>query len=1156
MLIKRLELQGFKSFPEKTKVIIHPGITVIVGPNGTGKSNIVDSLLWVLGGKRFKALKGEGRGEFIFNGNNKMAPLNMADVSLVLEDESEELVINHRIFRSGESEYRMNGKVARLKDIQDALWKKAIGETEYFVIEQGNIGVFLTSKPIEKRALLEEAAGTAYYKDKKRQTQNKLENSEQNLIRLEDIIDEVSKAKNSLKRQAHAAIRYRKLRENIRELTLFSYRKKIEKIESSHAELSSLYTESLNQEKQIMSRLKDEEKNLAERRKELWVLEKSLKEEQEKLYSQRTLLSRLETEKEKEEKNIDFLEERKKSAHQNRSELAQELITQEKEKTENESNLEIFAEDLNQRQKDLNVTLQANQAYQQKLKARQSKIETLREKSLQTLSLRTESKNEAAKLEKELELTLLQEEKLKSQLGSEESSFQKIKDDLSQSEKETRRLKGLIEKKQEELKTNQLNLQKAESTINSLQDQFNELTGLREKDILHLHALEKIEEKEKGADISSDIPQALGLLVDSIETDPKDAYLVDVFWKDEAKATLVHAQDFLDNLAKRELKGNFILLSPQKKEALSSKAFQDKRVIGLLKSHIRSQPKIKEALPQLNEAAIVQDIKSAVELWLHFPSINCITIKGDLLFQSGLLKLGPKKEGILTLRQEIKKLKENIALKEKKISPLDLQINKETTRKNQLEEKTKQDSEEISSLEDQIKEKLRRKNYSHTEQEKIKTHIDILEKEFTILSAEIQALTRKQETVLSRIKGIEEKEDNLKEQMEEEEESFSTLQGKNERERKQSFTLQSNVDILKEKIRNLKTQIQANKQRKKNTEARIISLDREILAADKEKNESKENIQRFDTQASKLREEKKEIESQLTQDEVRLRILQNEQKEIEEKIERMREEYESQKEERVQREIRKAETERDLVNLEESCWQENKKTLKEVKKEISIDEIAKMKVEESLEKSNEDLQKYKTVNLMAEEEYLIQEKRYDFLTQQRADLHESIDSTKQAIKKIDQESKTQFMKALNEVNKYFKEIFSLLFEGGDAEVKLTDPDQPLDSGVEIAAQPPGKKIQSLNLLSGGEKSLTSLAFFFALFRYKPIPFCVLDEIDAALDETNLLRFLNLMKKIKNQTQFILITHNFKTMEVADYIYGTTMAEPNVTNIYSLKLKNK
>ena len=212
MIIKKLELQGFKSFPEKTKILFHPGITVIVGPNGTGKSNIVDALMWVLGGKRLKSFRGERGTEMIFNGSQKNAPMSMADVTLSLEDKVENLKINHRYFRSGESEYRMNGKLVRLKDIQESLWKKSIGEKEYFVIEQGAIGGFLSSKPLEKRHLLEEAAGTAYYKDKKRQAQNKLENSEQNLTRLEDIIAEVTKAKNSLKRQASAAIRYRKLR--------------------------------------------------------------------------------------------------------------------------------------------------------------------------------------------------------------------------------------------------------------------------------------------------------------------------------------------------------------------------------------------------------------------------------------------------------------------------------------------------------------------------------------------------------------------------------------------------------------------------------------------------------------------------------------------------------------------------------------------------------------------------------------------------------------------------------------------------------------------------------------------------------------------------------------------------------------------------------
>jgi chromosome segregation protein len=213
-------------------------------------------------------------------------------------------------------------------------------------------------------------------------------------------------------------------------------------------------------------------------------------------------------------------------------------------------------------------------------------------------------------------------------------------------------------------------------------------------------------------------------------------------------------------------------------------------------------------------------------------------------------------------------------------------------------------------------------------------------------------------------------------------------------------------------------------------------------------------------------------------------------------------------------------------------------------------------VEKELEESRESINRFKAVNLMAEEEYIEQKQRFEFLTQQRQDLRDSIHSTEEAIRKIDEESKTQFLKALEEVNKNFLDLFTALFKGGNAEVKLLEPDNPLESGVEIIAQPPGKRVQNLSLLSGGEKSLTSLAFLFALFRYRPSPFCFLDEVDAALDDVNLSRFLDLLKTIKHQTQFILITHNYKTMEVADYIYGTTMAEPNMTRLLSVKLERK
>ena len=241
MIIKKLELQGFKSFAERTKIVFHPGITAIVGPNGTGKSNLVDAMLWVLGGHRQKNVRVDRTDEVIFSGNAKRPALSMADAVLSLADAEDSLVVSHRAFRSGESEYRMNGKTVRLKDIQDELWRHAIGEKEYFVIEQGAIGNFVTSKPIEKRQYIEEAAGTAYYKDKKRQAQSKLESTGQNLIRLEDIIIEVEKAKNSLQRQAQAANRYRRLRERIRELTSHHYERKFSRLERAQKEAAALY---------------------------------------------------------------------------------------------------------------------------------------------------------------------------------------------------------------------------------------------------------------------------------------------------------------------------------------------------------------------------------------------------------------------------------------------------------------------------------------------------------------------------------------------------------------------------------------------------------------------------------------------------------------------------------------------------------------------------------------------------------------------------------------------------------------------------------------------------------------------------------------------------------------------------------------------------
>lgn len=1156
MIIKKLELQGFKSFPERTKIIFHPGITVIIGPNGTGKSNIVDAMLWVLGSSRLRSLRGEKSEDVIFHGNPKKAPLGMADVNLSLSDDEEKMLINHRFFRSGESEYRLNGKTVRLKDIQESLWKKSIAEKDYYIIEQGTIDRILTSKPTEKRQFLEEAAGTAYYKDKKRQTQSKLENSEQNLIRLEDIITEVSKAKNSLKRQANATVKYRKLREKIRHLTLLHFRKKMLFLEKNKDEITARYNLFLEQERKILSRKKTEEKELAAKNREVWNLEKSIKESHDALYSSKSELSRIEAELEANKRRIEFFEGKRKKADLNRRELKEELKILKKELQTSEINLTSLKDSLKEKQQALHNTDQENRSNLEKMAEKEKKVESLREVYLQKISGLSEIKNEVSKTEKELELIIRQEEKLQSQLDREHVLLKEKEKELAKTQSVLSQANRVKEEKNKSLTELKKEGAKVNFSIENLQNKISELADKKERSLHHLQVFKKLEENEQIATLSQNIPGAVGPLADLVESEPQDIPLIDVFWKEEAKSILIPTQDFLKNFAEKKITGNFLLIPPDEKEDSTQEIIRHPSVIGLLKSRLRANPKVKKYLPYLREAVIVKDIKSAIKLWLTFPSFDFITIKGDLLLSSGLIKLGQREEGIIALRQEIKRLKEKITLAEKSLIPLTSKLNRTKEVGEKLEKKILKETNNIAEEEREVNEIEKSRVVEKAEREKIASTISLLRKELDSMKLDEQKITRRTEALSLEQKILKEEEKQAKKELETAEQELASHQEKNSESSKKFYGLKANLELLNEKIRNLEHQIKTLIQRKENTQEKTYSLQEEIRNCREEELKLKEHNKDLTSKRKNLKALKTEKDITLAQDESSLLKLKKELEEQEKSIKDLDQQHEASKEERIKWEISRAENDRDLANLDERCWQDLKKTLKEVKEEISEEEVSAENVEVKLEELNTRLQKLKAVNLMAEEEYLVQKKRYDFLLQQRNDLRSSIDTTKEAIKKIDQESKTQFLKAFNEVNKKFQEVFSLLFEGGKTELKLTDATNPIESGIDIIAQPPGKKVQNMMLLSGGEKALTSLAFLFALFRYRPTPFCILDEVDAALDDTNLARFLELMKKIKSQTQFIIVTHNFKTMEVADYIYGTTMAEPSVTNLYSLKLEEK
>lgn len=1222
MIIRKLEMQGFKSFAERTKVVFHPGITAVVGPNGTGKSNLLDSLLWATGGTRTKSVRGDRIDDVIFNGNAKRPPLNMADVVLTLGDGDDELVISHRVFRNGEGEYKMNGKAVRLKDIQDELWRHQIGEKEYFVIEQGSIGSFVTSKPTEKRLFIEEAAGTAFYKDKRRQAQNKLDNTEQNLTRLEDIIMEVEKQKNSLQRQAQAANRYRRLRERIRELSSTHYCRKLAELENLQTEACKAHAESLEKENAALAQLKDVEKELTDSRGVLWTLEKSLQETQEKLYGLRSRLDRQENEIENDARRIDESGLRIQQSGRDRDELLADLLRLTKEMEETRGQTGGLEEELAARQ------LEVEQASHETGESRERKrlidqaIETNRSGYYGRLQALTEIKNERARVEKELELTTRQLGKLSSQA---DEQARLLKENTDRKERLGAELEAEKDARQKADSGHRELVESVNRTVeklNTLRAQIKDLQKTRDGAAAELQAVRKLEANERQGARHDEVSGSLGLLADLVRTAPDDAPLFDVFWKDEAGASVVPAGEFLANVPGK-IKGRFLLIPEKDRQAVPAALLSSPGVLGLLKSRLESSEKFGAMVGRLDDAVVVDTLSSAVRTWLEYPGFNYISASGDLLLASGLVKAGPTSNGMMVLTSEIRALEKKLSRLDGTIKPLTEDEEKTSRELAALRNSAEQAARELSMRDKNAQEKSREIEFIKREGDKVAMTASIIARELETAGTEKARLEETREKTAGGIETAEQEAAEAKQKGEALEKESAEKSEAFSRAEHDWLEKRSGLALIQEKIVNRRNTVSGLEKRLETVKSKIDQLEVVAKTAEKDKAELKEALQKKRNDAAALKTEIAAIETSYGESESGRKEMKQALETSETGLASQRAEAEELKNSRMQHEIKKAEVERDLVNLEEMCWQDIKKTLSELKLEVEekaaaeaaaaaegkpvaeaeeledavedIDEpaqpegegqaaqeaqgtaqtgeeapkprrngkkwkpVAEMtneEVEKELEETRESLNRFKAVNLMAEEEFLEHKKRFDFLVEQRKDLRDSINSTQEAIKKIDQESESQFLKAMDEVNTNFKELFADLFKGGNAEVKLLEPDNPLESGVEIIAQPPGKRVQNLSLLSGGEKSLTSMAFMFALFRYRPSPFCFLDEVDAALDDVNLTRFLELMRKIKNETQFIIITHNYKSMQVADYVYGTTMAEPNMSKLLSVKLENK
>ncbi len=722
------------------------------------------------------------------------------------------------------------------------------------------------------------------------------------------------------------------------------------------------------------------------------------------------------------------------------------------------------------------------------------------------------------------------------------------------------------------------------------------------------------------------MPGGLGILADLIRTSPENARLFDAFWREGARSRVVPAEEFLGGVPEG-LRGSYTLVPAAARPAIPADVLSRPGVVGQLKSLIEPDEKLRDRLAGLEDAVIVANVGDAVKIWLEHPELNFLTPSGDLLLASGLMKVGQKAEGVVALAAEMRRLEAEIARAESESAPLAAEIEEKAKGIETLEAELFGVRDELDRTERVIQDREREHRYGLGDGEKIRMTQTILGRELENLRGEKVRLDESLRGAGESLAAHDNEARSLKDALDGKERVQAELVARAAELERRFFETRSGLDLVQEKINGLGERLRATEKRKEAATAKIELLEADARKNEEDKTRLREEIAKLREAAESLGRERLEAETGLEGTEAGLEAARKSLEDLESSVGTCRQAEEAAKDERMRHEIRKAEVERDLVNLDEMCWQELKKTLAElraesreageaaqaagptpaeepeteaeaeveeeaeeeagageagseaggdagaeaagpeaaaeapkprrlVKKWRPLAEMTDEDVEKELDESRESINRFKAVNLMAEEEYIEQKQRFEFLTQQRQDLRDSINATEEAIRKIDEESKTQFLKALEEVNKNFLDLFTALFKGGNAEVKLLEPDNPLESGVEIIAQPPGKRVQNLSLLSGGEKSLTSLAFLFALFRYRPSPFCFLDEVDAALDDVNLSRFLDLLKTIKHQTQFILITHNYKTMEVADYIYGTTMAEPNMTRLLSVKLERK
>ena len=1180
MYLKRLELQGFKSFADKTVLEFKPGITAVIGPNGSGKSNISDSIRWVLGEQSMKSLRGAKSEDIIFAGTQNRKSLGFAEASIVIDNtdgelpvEYAEVIVTRKIYRSGETGYFINKTPCRLKDILELFMDTGIGKDGYSIIGQGKIDEILSNKSEDRRHIFEEAAGIVKYRARKSESEKKLEQTKLNLLRINDILSEIEAGLDPLRIQSEKAKRFLELHESLKDIEVGLF---IHNIETYKEKLEQV-VEDL---KILENQKNDEEKKLNNIQNKKGTLKKQIDELIEEIekcqnigFESTNQIEKINSEigisnekilhnKENNERLLSEIEDSKQKI----KDLQEEKDTKKQKKDSLFSNKEKFEKELEEKEAELSKLTKGLSTKELEIEAKKQVIE-------KNTDLKYEKNIEISSLDANFENIEKRQKSIKTEIQETVSELDRTRTQKQDMSKEFQKIESEKNSATKELEENSNRKEKIENKIKEFNEQIDKMSyELRMKDSRQKFLIETEKEKEgyakavkllltdcdKNADLNKGVH---GIIANLISVDKKYETAIEMTLGGMLQNIVTDNEEVAKKLvnhlrANNMGRASFLPITSIKGSKIDKIKGKFPGVIGVAADLVKFDKKYTQIVYNLlGKTVIVDNMDTGIALAKENKyGFRIVTIQGDIINASGAITGGSvaqKTVNILGRGREIENLAKEIEVLQNKIS--------ETKR-------SKQDYEESISefVEDskELDEKIQQINivYATEKQKMLSVEDQILRLENTL-----SKLRNENEKIENQKADIKNQKQNIQNSVEDLEKEINELSIVIKEFAEANSENQKYIDDLNFDITNLKISVSSFDESGSSIDEIIERIDKDIENYNNAitvKNDQIEDLKREDIE---LKEKIESLKNQIIEiknsvststekiEQLKLdRVNKNEElNKIEEDITDLFNLLEDLKGNLVKIDVKKTKLEQDIDLVVNNLWEEYELTPNNATDYKKVENV--QTTQKEVNDIRAEIKDLGSINVDSIEEYKKTKERYDFMCEQRLDLENTISKLRKMISEITDTMKKQFVEKFKLINKNFNEVFVELFGGGKAELILEDEDNVLECGIDIKAQPTGKKLQNMMLLSGGEKAFTAIALLFAILKINPAPFCILDEIEAALDDVNVYRYAEYLKKFCSDTQFLVITHRKGTMEAADTVYGVTMEENGISKLLSMKL---